>query len=185
MSLNPNAFSGGFPGPRRLAVIGAGIAGLACARAARDAGLTVTLFEKSRGLGGRLATRRPFGLDDPIGLDHGAPHAEPSARRPETAARLAEFGVGWGACWPDAPADAALGVPGMSDLARPLAQGLGEGRSPLAVETGTEIAAIAAGDEDWLLRDATGASWGPFDAVAVAAPAAQTRALLGEACPFI
>jgi renalase len=41
-----------------VAVIGAGIAGLTCARQLQQAGKTVVLIDKSRGLGGRLATRR-------------------------------------------------------------------------------------------------------------------------------
>lgn len=49
----------------RVAVIGAGIAGLGCARKLKGAGVEVTVFEKSRGLGGRLATRRvgPYTFD--------------------------------------------------------------------------------------------------------------------------
>lgn len=159
--------------PRRLAVVGAGLAGLACGRAAREAGLSVRVFEKSRGLGGRLATRRPFGQDDPFGLDHGAPQADPSSRRPETADRLRGL---------EAEALAAAGPAGglgASSLARPLA----EQEPPLDVSFGVEIEAIAIGAEDYLLRDLSGAAHGPFDAVAVAAPAPQTRALLGEICP--
>lgn len=41
-----------------VAIIGAGLAGLACAQQLQQHGLTVELFDKSRGLGGRLATRR-------------------------------------------------------------------------------------------------------------------------------
>ncbi|NJD31069.1 MAG: FAD-dependent oxidoreductase, partial [Gammaproteobacteria bacterium] len=41
-----------------IAVIGGGIAGLACARALARADAQVTVFERSRGLGGRLGTRR-------------------------------------------------------------------------------------------------------------------------------
>ena len=41
-----------------LAVIGAGISGLTCARTLADHGVPVTVFEKSRGVGGRMATRR-------------------------------------------------------------------------------------------------------------------------------
>lgn len=53
---------------RRVAIVGAGIAGIACARTLAQAGQTVTVFEKSRGFGGRMATRRsPFGS-----FDHGA-----------------------------------------------------------------------------------------------------------------
>src|SRR3546814_2477554 len=40
-------------GLMRVAIIGAGISGLACARRLRDAGLEATLFDKSRGIGGR------------------------------------------------------------------------------------------------------------------------------------
>ena len=53
----------------RIAIIGAGLAGLSAARALTAAGHTPVVFEKSRGLGGRLATRRTeFGP-----IDHGAP----------------------------------------------------------------------------------------------------------------
>ncbi|MCH8540575.1 MAG: FAD-dependent oxidoreductase [Opitutales bacterium] len=41
-----------------VAIIGAGLSGLVAARELRKAGLRVQLFEKSRGLGGRMATRR-------------------------------------------------------------------------------------------------------------------------------
>ncbi|CAN0525952.1 unnamed protein product, partial [Scytosiphon promiscuus] len=42
----------------RIAIIGAGLAGLAAGRALAETGMTPVIFEKSRGLGGRLATRR-------------------------------------------------------------------------------------------------------------------------------
>ena len=41
-----------------IAIVGAGVAGLTAARALHDAGQTVIVLDKSRGLGGRLATRR-------------------------------------------------------------------------------------------------------------------------------
>ncbi len=46
----------------KVAVIGAGMAGLAAARALVDAGHEAVVFEKSRGLGGRAATRRKDGF---------------------------------------------------------------------------------------------------------------------------
>ena len=53
--------------PGRVAVIGAGMAGIACARTLMQAGHAVQVFEKSRGAGGRMATRRTeFGS-----FDHG------------------------------------------------------------------------------------------------------------------
>ena len=60
-----------------VAVIGAGVAGATCAQALMEAGHTVQVFDKARGPGGRLATRRlEWPLDDgALGrarLDHGA-----------------------------------------------------------------------------------------------------------------
>lgn len=52
----------------RVAVIGAGIAGISCARVLRDAGHAVRVFDKSRGIGGRMATRR----GESSSYDHGA-----------------------------------------------------------------------------------------------------------------
>ncbi|MFN6068758.1 MAG: FAD-dependent oxidoreductase, partial [Pseudanabaena sp.] len=49
-------------------VIGAGMSGLICAQQLKQAGLDVTIVEKSAGLGGRMATRRLQGT----WVDHGA-----------------------------------------------------------------------------------------------------------------
>lgn len=51
-----------------VAIIGAGIAGLAAAKTLVDSGKSVAIIDKSRGVGGRMATRR---IDD-ARLDHGA-----------------------------------------------------------------------------------------------------------------
>ena len=52
---------------KKIAVVGAGIAGITCARTLVQAGHEVTVFEKSRGVGGRMATRSTsFGT-----FDHG------------------------------------------------------------------------------------------------------------------
>jgi renalase len=56
------------PKIKKIAVIGAGMAGVSCARTLVQAGHQVTLFEKSSGIGGRMATRdSAFGT-----FDHGA-----------------------------------------------------------------------------------------------------------------
>ena len=56
-----------------IAVIGAGIAGLVCAQQLSQAGYSVLVVEKSRGLGGRLATRRLHGT----WANHGAYYLKP------------------------------------------------------------------------------------------------------------
>ncbi|MEA5577611.1 NAD(P)/FAD-dependent oxidoreductase [Anabaena sp. UHCC 0451] len=56
-----------------IAVIGAGISGLVCAQRLRQAGYSVVVVEKSRGVGGRVATRRLQGTC----ADHGACYLQP------------------------------------------------------------------------------------------------------------
>ena len=51
-----------------VVVVGAGLSGLMAAQSLQSQGHTVTVFDKGRGVGGRLATRR---MDDAT-LDHGA-----------------------------------------------------------------------------------------------------------------
>ena len=55
---------------KKIAVIGAGIAGVSCARQCHEFGLDVTLFDKSRGVSGRSTTKRWVGID---GIDMGVP----------------------------------------------------------------------------------------------------------------
>ncbi len=51
-----------------IAVIGAGLAGVSCASQLEQLGMRVTVFDKSRGTGGRMSTRR----GDQWQADHGA-----------------------------------------------------------------------------------------------------------------
>jgi len=104
----------------RVAIVGTGMAGLACARRLASAGVAPVLFDKGRGPGGRLATRRAEGLQ----FDHGAQYV--TARDPGFAGVLQGLQTqGVAAPWPDGSGRTRLvGVPGMSGLARAMAQGL-------------------------------------------------------------
>ena len=70
----------------KIAVIGAGMAGITCARKLMEAGLMPVVFEKSRGLGGRMATRR---VSDAVAFDHGAQYF--TVRNPDFAALIDEL----------------------------------------------------------------------------------------------
>lgn len=77
-----------------VVVVGAGIAGLTCAQRLQGAGYQVLVLEKSRGLGGRLATRRVG--DQPI--DHGCRFL--AANTPQMARLLARLQAeGWVRPW--------------------------------------------------------------------------------------
>ncbi|MFB2982560.1 NAD(P)/FAD-dependent oxidoreductase [Microseira sp. BLCC-F43] len=62
-----------------VAVIGAGIAGLTCAQQLHQAGYNTVVVDKSRGVGGRAATRRVNG----IRADHGLRYLEANGERVE------------------------------------------------------------------------------------------------------
>ncbi len=59
---------------KTVAIIGAGMAGLGAARALLQTGFKVNLYEKSRAVGGRVATRRVAGCT----FDHGAQIIKPA-----------------------------------------------------------------------------------------------------------
>ena len=171
----------------RIAVIGAGIAGLTAAAELQAVGHAVTLFDKSRGPGGRCATRRsaagPF--------DHGAPgfSATTSAFRAQV---LRWCDAGWAVLdaatdasigYPDAPLRG-FGMPSMNALAQQVAAHLPAG---VTLRCDTAISAIeraeaVSGAPGWRLRLLDG-QLDPtrFDAVVVAVPAEQAAVLLSPA----
>ena len=170
-----------------VAVIGAGLAGLAAARTLHDAGGRVTVFEKSRGVGGRAATRR----DGPWAFDHGAQYATfRDARLAPWVESWAEAGVlaAWrgriavrdGGTWRDAAPgpDRWVAVPGMSALGRHLARGL-------AVRLETAVAEARRTPTGWALSDATGGALGTFAHLLVTAPAPQAARLLRADAPAL
>ena len=159
-----------------VAVVGAGLAGLISARHLAAAGATVTVFEKSRGLGGRLATRRAEG---DLGFDHGAQYV--IARSDAFRAVLKELEqAGSLTAWQ--PRDLApkagaaddtwwVGTPGMTALFRPLAEGLD-------IRRATRVVSVTEGPEGIELGLEEGRSVGPFDRLVLAIPPRQAADLL-------
>lgn len=142
-------------------VIGAGLCGLTVAAGLARDGVPVTVLDKSRGLGGRLATRRAGDLR----FDHGAQYLQPKSA--DFAAWLDAMGA---VDWP-AVEDARVGIPGMSGLVKPLAESLD-------VRTGRQVAGLARGDGCWVARDADGSDLASAARVVLAVPAPQAAALL-------
>jgi predicted NAD/FAD-dependent oxidoreductase len=165
------------PATPRIAIIGAGMAGIACAHALKKFGCSAVLLEKSRGMGGRLATRRTAEGDP---FDHGAQYVaarEPACQQMLQMLELQNAAAAW------APLDPArstpppqrwmVGTPGMNALLKPLA-------ATLQLHTETTVTALRRSAEGWHLHSDTKAIPGPFDAVVCTAPAMQAHALLSE-----
>lgn len=162
-----------------IAVIGAGIAGLACATALREAGCTVTVYDKSRGPAGRLSTKRG---SDSLGsewqCDQGAPWF--TATDPALQAAAGQWlAAGCLALWQPVvsgteaiQAPRHVGFPRMSALGRHLAQG-----HQLMLQT--TISAMRRDSSGWALASAEH-GWLPdhYDAVVLALPAPQAEPLL-------
>lgn len=107
----------------RIAIVGAGMAGLSCATLLVNAGHEVVLFDKGRAPGGRMSTRRLKTSLGEIGFDHGAQYM--TARDPAFVAQVGRWADGGHvASWPAAGDDAWVGIPAMSAPVRDLAGSL-------------------------------------------------------------
>lgn len=148
----------------RIAIIGAGIAGAALARDLADGGLTPDIFEKSRGVGGRMATRRR----DSVQMDHGAPWfaGEPAA----FAATVADWRAR-GIVAPGAAGD--VGQPGMSAPAKDLL-------SDLPVAFAARVTGLSREGTAWRVQ-LEAETRGPYDMVLSAAPGPQIAPLFAAA----
>ena len=120
--------------PINVAIVGAGLSGLACARTLHDSGATVTVFERSGDVGGRLSTRRT----EVGGFDHGAQYF--TARTPSFQQTVEDWvAQGQAGVWParvvklagDGQPNGAsdtvvryVGIPAMGALAHALMQDL-------------------------------------------------------------
>jgi renalase len=153
----------------RYAIVGAGMAGLACADALKLAGNAVSLFDKGRAAGGRMSTRRLSTSLGEVAIDHGAQYF--TARDPAFERLVAAWrDLGIAVPWPLVGSDAWIGVPSMNAVIKELA-------SAHAVAWGQHVTALTRKGDEWWLRGKS-AEIGPFDAIVLAIPAEQAAAIL-------
>lgn len=189
--------------PQKIAVIGAGISGLACAAALSAHGHRADIFEKSRGPAGRMSTRR--GEDHaPTGLpadekttwqcDHGAQYF--TARDPRFRAELERWttaGVaaqwqgrmasvdasGWSA--PASDTQRFVGTPRMTSPAAWVLQDLASTAGFYPQHTVHSVERAPGG---WCVSTAEqGPAGAHYDALMIAVPAPQARVLLAPVAP--
>lgn len=176
-------------GSAPVAIVGAGMAGLAAARRLRADGFAVTLFDKGRGVGGRMATRRA----GDVCFDHGAQFF--TARGERFRAAVAQWcAAGVAAPWQAAATNAAtetpagdpspeplfVGTPGMTAPCRALAAGL-------PVVLGCTVTGLHRNGAGYGLSTAAGTIDAPsgagFAAVLLAMPAPQALPLVAPLLP--
>ena len=172
---------------KNIAVIGAGMAGLACSQHLQQAGFLVTVFDKSRGPSGRVSTRTGEGWQ----CDHGAQYFTVSA--PEFAAQVAKwqqagvvaewqarlFETEGAALTPKAAGKVRyVGVPRNTSPARQMAESL-------TVELEHTITVISLSNGQWRVQSKEhGVYPQVFDKVVLAIPAPQAAALLAGHTAF-
>ena len=161
----------------RVAIIGAGMSGLACAERLGDAGVAAVLFDKGRGPGGRMSTRRvetPYG---PAAFDHGAQYF--TVRNDGFRARVARWAAaGLATPWSAAGAEAWVGTPGMNAPVKDAAAGQDVRQGALVERLERDGAGWRVGGEmfDWLVVATPAENAGPLlDGVDAAAAALARR----------
>ncbi|NBC21255.1 MAG: NAD(P)-binding protein [Alphaproteobacteria bacterium] len=177
--------------PETVAIIGAGMAGLSCAQALTSGGHAVQLFDKGRGPGGRMSTRRASTPLGDLRWDHGAQFF--TARSAEFIAAVEDWQrAGLAARWPgtfmsigadgrmedDNNSPRFVGIPTMNSIIRGMAAGQ-------AVEWGARVVSVKGEPGRYGLLFEDGREVGPFSRIVVAVPAEQVGDLIGEVAPEI
>lgn len=144
------------------------MAGLSCAQALVRHGHEVALFDKGRGPGGRMSTRRADVGGTTVQFDHGAPWF--SARDPSFVAQVEQWeAAGLAARYPEGGADVWVGTSAMNAPVAALA-------AAHRVAWSTRVEALEQSDCGWRLVGA--AHDESFDASIVAIPTKQAATLL-------
>jgi len=176
------------PKETSVAIIGAGIAGLSCANQLKALGFQVQIYEKSRGVSGRMSTRRA----EDWSADHGAQYF--TARDPLFIKELnqwmnADVAALWNPRlkvfnedqWNDSPSteNRYVGTPAMNSPGKHLAKNL-------PIEFNQTIDQIAYDQGKWHLHSiAAGDIEQSYDWLVLALPAPQTIAVVKSIDPSI
>lgn len=170
---------------KNVAIIGAGVAGLTALEALISAGHTVTVFDKSRGSGGRLASKK---LNE-SSWDMGAQFMR--AHTPEFTAQIKQWEkMGWVKHWDVTPwtingshraaspddIDRYVGMPRMTGISRNLVEQADE----FITQARVHHTDFDSESRQWLLTTEEGANFGPFDEVIVNTPPEQALPLVPE-----
>lgn len=166
-----------------IAIIGAGLAGLSAATRLKEAGVAVSVFDKSRGTGGRLSSKQTA-----VGtLDLGTQQF--SASHPDFLKQLEQWQQkGWVTPWE--PRLYQAGPQGLQPFVDDLVYWTSVPRSSaltrqllgcLPAHFGCRIEQVQRQAGYWWLHETTGQRHGPYSQVIVATPAPQAVALLSEA----
>ncbi len=154
-------------------IIGGGMAGLSVATGLASSDQSITVLDKGRGPGGRMAARRVEMGGETLRFDHGAQYF--TARDPafrQTVAAWEQAGVA--ARWPAAGDDAWVGTPGMNACVKAMAD-------DLDVRWGARAEGLSRDSGLWKVE----ADGRIFTAATllVAVPAEQAAVLLAEVAP--
>ncbi len=167
--------------PIRVAVVGAGLSGLVAARTLEDHGHCVHVYEKLRGAGGRMDTRRTDSYAFDIGAQYFTVRDERFAKMVDGWTQLGIVGRWEGrirvVCDGEFSKEKQkqrryVGVPGMSALARYLS-------GNLDIRWRTRVHRVSREDQSNILWGECKKALGTYDALIVTSPPEQSVQLLG------
>lgn len=181
----------------RVAIIGAGMAGASAARQLRQAGVDVVVFDKARGPGGRMTSKRMASAEQNLplySLDFGAQYF--TVRHPLFAATVQGWLIhGIAQRWDFQPyiwqhglllpsndsEQRYVGTPVMHQLVRSLLADTEQHYDCRITElTFSQSSFSSQHGGEWTLSSAEGASYPGFDAVILTCPPEQCRQMLGS-----
>ncbi|MBE9221782.1 NAD(P)-binding protein [Cyanobacterium stanieri LEGE 03274] len=168
----------------KIAIIGAGISGLTLATKLQEKGVDVQVFDKGRGVGGRMSSRRTdWGY-----IDHGTQYF--SLSNPQFEEFISIYGdvmqpwQGKFASWKQGNFQEDMSskiryVPheAMNRLCKYLS-------NDTTVKLKTRIVSLSKNQNSWTLIDEKNHSYGDYDTVVITAPPSQTADLLPDDCVF-